>query len=190
VESRTRRPSGASSIAPERRLALSPFFWSVIAKEGQLFGDAGSGAEARVTNGKNFSYPGYNEIFTGSADSRIDSNDKVNNPNVSVLEWLGGKDAFRGRVAAFGSWDVDPFILNRRRSKLKIVAGWEPLAGDDLTEGERMLNRLLSSTHRIWEAKSQIAATVAALLGEDFRAFAPNAAPAIVSVLPQSPGNR
>jgi hypothetical protein len=38
-----------------------------------------------VTNGKKFSYPGYNEILTGSGDPRIDSNDKKPNRNVTVL---------------------------------------------------------------------------------------------------------
>src|SRR5207249_817538 len=49
----------------DRRKALLPFVWSVIAQDGQLFGDAHAGSEAKVTNGRNFSYPGYNEIFTG-----------------------------------------------------------------------------------------------------------------------------
>jgi hypothetical protein len=142
------------ATASERRAALLPFFWSVIAKDGQLIGDANAGGEAKVTNGKNFSYPGYNEIFTGAADPRINSNDKVPNPNVSVLEWLNGKDKFRRRVAAFGSWDVYPFILNRPRSKIPIVAGWEPLAGYELSDEERMLDRLIQSTHRIWDSNN------------------------------------
>ena len=36
-----------------------------------------------VTNGKKFTYPGFNEIFTGSPDDRIDKNEKRYNPNVS-----------------------------------------------------------------------------------------------------------
>ena len=38
-----------------------------------------------MTNGKKCSYPGYNEIFTGAPDPRIDSNDKKPNPNVTVF---------------------------------------------------------------------------------------------------------
>ena len=48
-----------------RRKALLPFIWNVMAKNGQLYGNANAGSEAKVTNGRNFSYPGYNEIFTG-----------------------------------------------------------------------------------------------------------------------------
>jgi Metalloenzyme superfamily len=134
----------------DRREALMPFVWGVIAKKGQLFGNANAGSVARVTNGRNFSYPGYNEIFTGAADPRIDSNNKFPNRNVTVLEWLNRVDGFQDRVAAFGSWDVFPYILNRIRSKLPIVAGWEPLRGERLTDEERMLNRLIAGTHRVW----------------------------------------
>jgi hypothetical protein len=135
----------------ERRKALLPFFWSVIARDGQLFGDANTGSEAKVTNGRNFSYPGYNEIFTGSADPHIDSNDKVSNKNVSVLEWLNRREEFRGRVAAYGSWDVFPYILNRWRSKLRVVAGWRPPTGRSLSNEERMLAKLILETPRLWE---------------------------------------
>lgn len=120
----------------ERRKALMPFLWSVIAKEGQLFGDAALGSEVRVTNGRNFSYPGYNEIFTGWSDPRIDNNNKTPNHNVSVLEWLNRKESFRHRIAAYGSWDVFPYILNRWRSKIRVQAAWKPLNGKSLSDEE------------------------------------------------------
>ncbi|HEY2944558.1 MAG TPA: phosphoglyceromutase, partial [Vicinamibacteria bacterium] len=77
-----------------RREALLPFLWGVVAREGQLYGNAARGSGARVTNGLNFSYPGYNELLTGAADPRIDSNDKRPNPNVTVLEWLNGRERY------------------------------------------------------------------------------------------------
>src|SRR5436190_2076873 len=49
----------------ERRATLLPFFWSEIAQHGQLFGNTNKGSIARLTNGKKFSYPGYNEVLTG-----------------------------------------------------------------------------------------------------------------------------
>lgn len=73
-----------------------------------------------MTNGLWFSYPGYSELLTGVADPRIDSNAKKANPNVSVLEWLNRRPGFEGRVAAFGSWDVLPFILAVERSGLTV----------------------------------------------------------------------
>src|ERR1700730_4039231 len=37
--------------ANERRKALFPFLWGVVATQGQLFGNQGKGSIARVTNG-------------------------------------------------------------------------------------------------------------------------------------------
>jgi len=45
--------------SPEaRRAALMPFFWSVVARQGQIYGNADKKSPAKVVNGMNFSYPG------------------------------------------------------------------------------------------------------------------------------------
>jgi hypothetical protein len=131
--------------ADERRAALMPFLWSMLAKQGQIYGNRDQGSDAYVTNGKNFSYPGYNELFTGYGDPRVDSNDKKENPNVNALEVLNGKPAYRGKVAAFGAWDVFPYILNARRSGLPVNAGYDPMPGKAFD----LLNRLKVETG-IW----------------------------------------
>lgn len=112
----------------ERRAALLPFFWNTIGRQGQVFGDPSRGSSSRVTNGRNFSYPGYSEILCGFPDDRIDSNAKKPNPNVTVLEWLNQRPGLSGRVAAFGSWDVFPFIINTERNGIPVNAGWMPFA--------------------------------------------------------------
>jgi Type I phosphodiesterase / nucleotide pyrophosphatase len=134
-----------------RRKLLMPFLWSVVARQGQIYGNVNAGSEVLVTNGRNFSYPGYNEILTGRADPKIDSNDKVPNQNVTVLEWLNGQDEYRNRVAAFGSWDVFPFIINRSRSRVRVVAGWHSLVGMELSREELLISRLMAETPRMWE---------------------------------------
>ena len=79
----------------QRREALFPFLWTTIAKQGQIYGNRQAGSEAWVTNGFNFSYPGYNETLCGFPDDeRIHSNDNIPNPNVTVLEWLKNRPAF------------------------------------------------------------------------------------------------
>lgn len=108
-----------------RREALLPFFWTEIARHGQLFGNRNKGSFVAVTNGKKFSYPGYNEMLSGWGDPRIDSNDKRPNPNETVFEWLNERGRMRGHVAAFGTWDVFPYIFNVERSHLPIWPGWE-----------------------------------------------------------------
>jgi hypothetical protein len=109
----------------ERRRALLPFFWEVLVKNGQLYGNVNKGSAAKLTNGKKFTYPGFNEIFTGYADDRIDKNEKRNNPNVSVLEWLHRKSGFTNRVAGFANWDVHPYILNAERSGIPVWTSFE-----------------------------------------------------------------
>ena len=71
-----------------------------------------------------FSYPGYNEILTGSADPAIDSNDKIWNRNVTFLEILNGINGFKNHVFAFGSWDVFPYIINTQRSGVPVNSGF------------------------------------------------------------------
>lgn len=108
-----------------RRETLMPFFWGTIAKHGQIYGNQGKGSLATVTNGKKFSYPGYNEILTGAPDARVDSNAKRPNPNITVFEWLNGRPAFRDKVSVFGTWNVFPWIFNVERSHLPIWPVWE-----------------------------------------------------------------
>ena len=45
-----------------RREAVMPFLWKVIARQGQIYGNRDKGSPAKVANGMNFSYPGYNEL--------------------------------------------------------------------------------------------------------------------------------
>jgi hypothetical protein len=141
-----------------RREALLPFTWGVIAKEGQLYGNRQKGSAARVTNGLTFSYPGYGEILCGFADPRVDSNEKRANPNPNVLEWLDARERFRGRVAAFSSWDVMPYVLNAKRNGLPVNAGHQPLAGID-TPRVRMLNELITETPHYGEENRNDALT-------------------------------
>jgi len=120
---------------------LMPFLWNTIAKQGQVFGDPSRNSRAHLTNGLWFSYPGYNEMLAGVADPRIDSNNKTPNPNVTVLEWLNTRPGFAGKVSAFGSWDVLPFILNTDRSRLPVGTGFIPVS-DPKSEREKDINAL------------------------------------------------
>jgi hypothetical protein len=141
--------SYAGPTAEARRSRLLPFVWNVMAKQGQIFGDASLGSVSRVTNGLWFSYPGYNELFSGAADARIDSNDKVPNPNVTVFEWLNRRAGFEGRVRAFGAWDVLPFIVNSGRSRVPVGSGFTPVPAPG-TARERDINQLATDLPAYW----------------------------------------
>jgi hypothetical protein len=142
-----RRFGGATEAA--RRERLMPFFWSTMARHGQVFGDPGRQSTARVTNGLRFSFPGYNELLAGFADPRIDSNDPKPNPNVTVLEWLNRRPGFEGRVAAFASWEILPWILNASRSGIACNGEGAPVA-KPTTDRERLLNEFADDLPPFW----------------------------------------
>ncbi|MCU1283677.1 MAG: putative superfamily protein [Acidobacteriales bacterium] len=147
------RKDFARDSANESRQALLPFIWGEVARKGQIYGNRDKQSFATVTNGLKFSYPGYNEMFTGHADARIKSNDYGPNPNVTVFEWLNQLPEFHGRVAAFGTWDAFPRIFNRERAGFLIRGGWElPLAASGkLTPAQALLNDLYTNTTRLWD---------------------------------------
>lgn len=147
------------NTAEERRAALMPFLWSTVATKGQLFGNREAGSIAAVTNGRNFSYPGYSETLTGFADDRINSNDKNYNPNITVLEWLHNKPAYSGKVAAFGAWDTFPWILNAPRAGFPVNAGYDPLQMSPMTPTMDLLNSLKAESPRDQEGEPMDALT-------------------------------
>jgi hypothetical protein len=124
------------------REMLLPFFWSKVASEGSIFGNRNFGANANIKNQYGFSYPGYNEILTGYPDDSVDSNDKKYNKNLTVLEYLNQKPAFKGKIAAFGTWDVFPYIINDQRSQIPVNAGQMPQKAP-LNETQALLNDIL-----------------------------------------------
>lgn len=134
----------------ERRKILMPFFWSEIAVKGQVFGAPEANSEVLVTNTQHFSYPGYQEILCGFPDEKFDSNDKIHNHNATVLEWLHKKPAFAGKVAAFATWDVFPFIFNSKRCGFPVQTCWEPFQHATTPQALETLNRWSSSLPRYW----------------------------------------
>lgn len=132
----------------ERRSVLMPFIWERIAQGlGEIHGNREAGSKMDVANTMWFSYPGYNEILTGMTDDkRITSNNKIYNPNITILEELENHPRFTGKVAAFASWDVFPYIINTQRSQVPVNAGSAMAKGEDLTPIERFLNKIQPNT--------------------------------------------
>lgn len=135
----------------EKRAKLMPFFWNTIAKNGQLYGNRKLGNKMDVANKMVFSYPGYNEILTGFADDdHIDSNAKKYNKNKTILEKINNLPSYKGKVAAFASWDVFPYIINDKRSGIPVNAGYMNAEGD-LNDREVFLNEMQRQAPVIWE---------------------------------------
>ena len=128
-----------------------PFIWNEVVKIGQIHGNRNLGSKVDLTNKMWFSYPGYNEILSGKADdARINSNDKIPNPNTTILEVANSDSRYKGKVAAFGSWDVFPYIVNEERSGVSVNAGFELAKGTYLTEREKFLNELQPRVPSPW----------------------------------------
>jgi hypothetical protein len=121
-----------------RRQKLFPFFWSTIAQQGQLYGNRAFDNKIDNANPHWFSYPGYNEIFTGYPDTAVNSNDKIWNKHENVLEYINKQPKYKGKVAAFSTWDVFPYILNEPRSGVYVNADVDTLAFK--TPGLQLLN--------------------------------------------------
>jgi len=140
---------GAATPA-QRRQKLMPFLWSVIAANGQIFGNRDLGSDSHVINGFNFSYPGYSETLTGFADPRIDSNDNRPNPNPTVFTWLNAKPEFAGSVAAFGAWETFNGIFDKKHCGFVVNAGYDPFTAIPATPELALLNALKVETARVW----------------------------------------
>ena len=95
-----------ASSEKERREKLMPFTWNYIAKKGQIYGNRNLGNKVNVKNTYWFSYPGRSETWTGYVDTALNSNNKIHNPNENVMEFINRQKGFKGKTAAFASWDV------------------------------------------------------------------------------------
>ncbi len=138
------------SSPEERRRALLPFLWGTVSGKGQIWGNRDRKSDVRVSNGHNFSYPGYNEFLTGIADPAIDSNDKNLNANTNVFEFLARQPGFEGRVAAAVNWDVLPWILNGPRAGFPIWSGFDVPPGTVRLAVPAALDELVGPSKTIW----------------------------------------
>jgi hypothetical protein len=118
--------------SPElRRQKLLPFFWNIIQAQGVLMGNRQYDNRVNVANLYKISYPGYTEIFTGKPDNIFIPNLRIRHRRYNILQHLNSLPAFSGRVAAFCSWQLFPFILNEKENDFTLNAGYETVATAD-----------------------------------------------------------
>jgi hypothetical protein len=135
-----------ANTAVERRKKLLPFFWSTILQNGQLHGNRAIDNKVDVANPYWFSYPGYNEIFTGYPDTLVNSNSYQANPNTTVLDFFNNQPKYKNKVAAFGAWDAYNRILNEEKSKILVVNGFENLPIKN--KSADLLNKMLQDSYK------------------------------------------
>jgi Type I phosphodiesterase / nucleotide pyrophosphatase len=138
-------PELIRAFKPGQPELLMPFLHKTVKQQGITVGDRSQGSAINVSNPYQISYPGYQELLAGFSDPSIRSNNKVANPNVTVLEWLNQQPQMQHKVAAFGSWDLFPYILNTERSGLTVNAGFMQQQGE-LSEKQKYLNQLQAKT--------------------------------------------
>ena len=136
--------------AIERRKKLLPFLWSTASTQGQLYGNRTMGNKVNTANPYWFSYPGYNEIMTGYADTAINSNEYPPNPNATVLEFFNTQQKLKGKVVVFGAWEAFNRILNEERSGIPVVAAFDTITGSSLTPQQKLINAMLTDSYKPW----------------------------------------
>lgn len=139
--------------AAERRKALFPFLWNTVAMEGQVYGNRYLGNKVNNKNRYWFSYPGYNEIFTGFPDTLVNSNDYKANPNENVLAFLNRQSQYKNKVVAFTNWDAFKRILNEQQSGFMVNDGMESLPEKYLKDNPALqaLNQVQFNVPALWE---------------------------------------
>jgi hypothetical protein len=138
---------GSISVS-ERQTKLLPFFWQSMAKKGLLFGNRFKENKVDVANSYWFSYPGYNEIFTGNPDTAINSNNYPPNPYQNVLAFLQTQKSYQNKVIAFGAWDAYNRILNEAASGFPVINAFENLSSIVKDPQTKMLEDMLQNSYK------------------------------------------
>ncbi len=131
-----------------QREDLLPFFWGTVATHGQLYGNRKLKSFVNCANPYWFSYPGYHEMFVGAVNRKVRSNQKLVNPNSTVLDFVSLRPGFKNRVSAFSTWDVFPYILRESINGISVNSGVELAIGDSLSEQEKILNQIQTKTRK------------------------------------------
>jgi len=126
----------------ERRRKLLPFIWNTMASQGQIYGNRLFGNKVDNANPYWFSYPGYSEIFCGFVDTAINTNAYPPNPHTNVMEFINHQPDFKGKVAAFGSWDAFDRILNETRSGFPVISANDTCGGSHPDAEEKLINKM------------------------------------------------
>ena len=127
----------------DRRQKLMPFFWSVIAKQGELYGNRKYHNNVNVANPYALSYPGYSELLTGSVDYSIWKNEKKKNGNKNILDELNQSATYANKVAAFTSWELFPYILDKEeKGSFVLNSGLQKIEEKNPSAAQSMINSL------------------------------------------------
>lgn len=120
-----------------------PFFWNTIGMQGQLYGNRKYNNEVNCANLKWFSYPGYSELLVGFVEPKVKSNDNIENPNSTVLEFIEQQPGFENKVAVFSTWETISYVTRSKTSGIPANTGNVQMEGD-LSDRAQLVNELQS----------------------------------------------
>jgi len=122
----------------ERRRIAMPFLWDTLVPAGVIFG---GGDGVRVSNGLNFSGPGYMEMFTGEPRPDVVTNDDRRYSYPTLFELVARQPGRRNTdVAAFTSWTTQARLTATRAGLFTSHGPFEALPRE-LT-GDSVLSRM------------------------------------------------
>jgi len=137
----------------DRRVALMPFFWQELMKQGIVYGNRDLGSDVKVTNEHRISAPGYAEILAGHAQKEIVSNARKQIQSTTILEFVRKELRLeRDQVAVFASWDVIPFVVSKEPGAIYCNAGYTLVADGELTEFQNCLNKIQQDAPSPWNS--------------------------------------
>ena len=138
----------SAATATDRQAKLLPFITQTMGKTGLLFGNRLKENKVDVANPHWFSYPGYNEIFTGYPDTAINSNNYPPNPHENVLAFLNKQTGYQNKVIAFGAWDAYNRILNEAASGFPVINGFENLLSIQNDPQTKLMAEMLKDSYK------------------------------------------
>jgi len=139
-----------AATASESRKKIFPFLWTEIAANGQLYGNRIYGNKVDVANPYRISYPGYNELFTGYADSTVNSNSHPDNANINLLGFLQQQTGFQNKIAAYGAWETFNRILNESKLGFPVIAAFDKSGGEKPNANQSIINKMLMDSYKPW----------------------------------------
>jgi hypothetical protein len=116
-----------------------------------MVGNRTKGSQMQVANSKNYSYPGYSEMFCGYADDeRVNSNDPVPNANKSVLEAANADSRYKGKVMLYASWESIRYAVNNERGGFPGSVAYEPNVAHNQTPVLQLLDEMQEGMYHYW----------------------------------------
>ena len=134
----------------DRRMALMPFVWNTVAKQGMLIGNRNLGSVMQVANKTNISFPGYSEMMTGIVDEDIKGNDPIPNPHLNVLEVANQDLRYKGSVVMYGSWKSTRYAIHNEEAHIPASVSYEKNIAKTQTPVLKMVDRMMEGMPHYW----------------------------------------